>query len=309
MNMAENKCPRCRAELVVRRIADHLCVCQTCGEPVREGPTAPSISAKAQISLMLGILSVVFSILTALPAIILGWSALNDMRRHPDRLHGRELAAGGISMGLIVTLFNLGCAAWMIRGPIAEQAALRRTETIVPSGAEWRWLHPIDGVDPATDNDDFHSKFCQMYFDDSDWMVDFDRRGSNGGFGYGDSVAVDIGTPPNEQRKTAYFRHIFSTDKPYNDLSIRLRRDDGVIIYLDGVEVARDNVMDGSDGFDLLAVETVSGDQEIRLHSIPLSGNLTVGDHVLAISLHNRGTTSSDLRLAEISLHGRPLDE
>ncbi len=306
---AQNRCPRCQAELVVRRVADHLFVCETCGEPVRSGLTAPSISAKAQISMMLGILSLVFSILTALPAMILGWSALHDIRRHPDRLHGRELAAGGISLGLIVTLFNVGCTAWMFRAPIAQQVAQRNTDTVVPAGSEWRWLHPVDGLDPAIDDEDFHTTFHELHFDDSAWMVDFDQRGVRGGFGYGDDIAVDIGTPPEEERRTAYFRHRFSTDKEYDGLFVRLRRDDGVIIYLDGVEVARDNVHVGQNSFELLALQTASGDQETSLRSIYLNGNLPTGEHVLAVSLHNRGTTSSDLRLGEISLHGRPLED
>lgn len=255
--------------------------------------------------MLLGILSVVFSILTALPAMILGWSALNDIRRHPDRLHGKELAAGGISLGLIVTLFNVGCAAWMFRGPLVDQVAQRTTDTIVPAGSEWRWLHPIDGIDPATDDEDFHTTFHLTHFNDSAWMTDVDKQGADGGFGYGDLVTIDIGTPPEDERRTAYFRHRFSTDKDYDNLFVRLRRDDGVIIYLDGVEVARDNVQQGSDSFELLATQTVSSQEETALQRIALNGSLPAGNHVLAISLHNRGTTSSDLRLAEISLHGR----
>ena len=45
-----------------------------------------------------------------------------------------------------------------------------------------------------------------------------------------------------DNRKTAYFRHKFSSEKALKNLSIRMQRDDGVIVYLDGKEVARDNM-------------------------------------------------------------------
>ena len=73
-----------------------------------------------------------------------------------------------------------------------------------------------------------------------------------------------------------------------------------------GQEVARNNVADGEESYDLFAQNSVSGGQENWVGFYALSGNLEPGQHVLAISLHNASPTDGDLRIAEISLWGTP---
>ncbi len=180
--------------------------------------------------------------------------------------------------------------------------------TIVSAGATWQWLHPADGTDPAIDDEDFHQTFFHTDYDDLQWKRSADRAGPVGGFGYGDPVGVDIGTPPPGLRKTAYFRHAFSTNATFYDLSLSLQRDDGVIVYLDGVEVGRDQSLVGPEAYELLSSLGRGDPSERILLRIPLSVILEPGEHVLAISLHNFTTDSSDLRIAEISLQGRRLN-
>lgn len=121
---------------------------------------------------------------------------------------------------------------------------------------------------------------------------------------------VELETPEEGKRFTAYFRCEFRTGEEYDNLALRCQRDDGVIVYLDGKEVARNNMRVDLDGYRLLAQSSISEGAEEELVEIPLSaGKLSVGEHVLAISLHNVSPTSSDLRLGEISLieMSRPL--
>ncbi|MFT5407882.1 MAG: tetratricopeptide (TPR) repeat protein [Verrucomicrobiales bacterium] len=126
------------------------------------------------------------------------------------------------------------------------------------------------------------------------------------GFGYGDEwfEGVDIGTP-NEKAlgKSAYLRHRFTTEREHTNLELRCRRDDGIIVYLDGKEVGRDNMEDGEDTYELSAAVTVGGFAEAAVFRIPLDGIvLPAGEHVLAISLHNTEAPSSDLRIGQITL-------
>ncbi|OHB71333.1 MAG: hypothetical protein A2V70_15070 [Planctomycetes bacterium RBG_13_63_9] len=58
----------------------------------------------------------------------------------------------------------------------------------------------------------------------------------------------------------------------------------------------------------MYAKEAIGDSAETEVIQIELTGTLAPGEHVLAISLHNRGGGSSDLRIAEISLHGLPVD-
>jgi hypothetical protein len=185
--------------------------------------------------------------------------------------------------------------------------AMSEATTLVPAGSVWRWLHPTDGVDPAIADADFQETFATLGFDDSQWMEGRDRIGPRGGFGYGDDVGIHIGLPAKGNRKTAYFRHQFHTHLDYDQLVLLLQRDDGVVVYLDGEEVVRDNVAQGPDRFDLLASSNPAyEEQSVICHVI--DRKFSRGRHVLAISLHNKSPWSSDLRLAHVSLHGIQAD-
>ncbi|MFT5856954.1 MAG: hypothetical protein ACI8XO_004210 [Verrucomicrobiales bacterium] len=87
----------------------------------------------------------------------------------------------------------------------------------------------------------------ESQYDDAAWQTDTDSEGATGGIGYGDNWfdGVDIGTPDGEQDGTVnrgglrtYFRHRFTTAQHHPHFELHCLRDDGVIVYLDGVEVS-----------------------------------------------------------------------
>jgi hypothetical protein len=141
-------------------------------------------------------------------------------------------------------------------GPLAESPP---QEVLVTPDSEWRWLHPSNGIDPANADPDFHTTFFTANFDDQSWQIGSDSPEESGGFGYGDEwfTGVDIGTPADEtHRKSAYFRTRFTTDAEHEFLTLRCYRDDGIVVYLDGQEVGRDNVGGGPDSYGLPAVRS-----------------------------------------------------
>jgi hypothetical protein len=204
----------------------------------------------------------------------------------------------------------------MLRSALSLAAVLglacgASAQVLVPSTSTWRFLHPTDGVDPANAIKDFHTTFYTPEFDDSKWKTGKDKPGPHGGFGYGEEgfEGVDLGLPEPENRKTAYFRLKLKTDKDSDNLVFKCQRDDGIIVYLDGKEVLRDNIArgllglgQGKEAYGLMAQDTVAGEDETKVNSYPLRVRLPAGEHILAISLHNRDGGSSDLRIAEISL-------
>ena len=125
-----------------------------------------------------------------------------------------------------------------------------QAETLDPNTSTWRWLQPNDGVDPAKQDEDFHSTFFAADFDDSKWKEGKDVPGPTSGFGYGkvtgeeeaDFTGVDIGLPEEANRRNAYFRLKFTTQEDFDKLLLKCQRDDGIIVYLDGKEVLRDNM-------------------------------------------------------------------
>jgi tetratricopeptide (TPR) repeat protein len=192
-----------------------------------------------------------------------------------------------------------------MHGAVSEDSPEVRAVVVAPT-SEWKWLHPTDGVDPADSDPDFHTTFFTATFDDANWTSGVDSAEPGGGFGYGDDwfEGVDIGEPASKELgKSAYFRHRFTTDQEHANLELRCQRDDGIIVYLDGKEVARDNMREGEEAYRLPAADAVSGDDEKTIYRIPLEGViLPAGEHFLAISLHNPGEPSSDLRIGGITL-------
>jgi serine/threonine protein kinase/tetratricopeptide (TPR) repeat protein len=175
---------------------------------------------------------------------------------------------------------------------------------LVSPASAWKWLHPVDGSDPEQASPGFHRRFFLPDMHDSAWKSGRDSDDPDGGFGYGLSfTGVSIGRPENmDHRRTAYFRHAFKTDKAHQHLELRLRFDDGIIVYLDGKEILRENMPAGPDAWKMPSKSAVAPGEERILRSFKVPGPLPAGDHILALSVHNSAQPSSDLRLGGVTL-------
>ena len=166
--------------------------------------------------------------------------------------------------------------------------------TFVASGSVWSYLD--DGSDQGTE-------WREPEFDDSGW--------SSGSaiLGYGNenvSTAVDFGPNAAEKHITTYFRHRFevSDPSPIEDLFLDLLRDDGAAVYLNGFEIARDNLLTNA-AFDDRAIADAD-DPDVRalidLPSLP-EGVLRQGENVLAVEIHQSTPDSPDM-FFDLSLQG-----
>ncbi len=146
-------------------------------------------------------------------------------------------------------------------------------------------------------------------FDDTSWL-----RGATGiGYGDGDdrTVLTDMrrindnpDTPEDESRPgylSVYLRYEFALDSEslaaIDDLILRVDYDDGFKAYLNGTEVAMANLPQGR----LLHNQQANGSHEAGTpEDFDISEHkdlLQVGQNVLAIQVHNRSLTSSDLSM------------
>ncbi|MBE4949138.1 alkaline phosphatase PhoX [Chryseobacterium culicis] len=127
-------------------------------------------------------------------------------------------------------------------------------------------------------------------YDISTWAV------GNGPLGYGDPVTTTI----NSGLTTAYFAKDFTVDLSTlsDTMQLGVMRDDGIIVYLNGEEVVRDNMPAGTVTFNTFSSTTIDGAAEnvYNVFSIPKS-KFVNGVNRFSIELHNRSTTSSDLRI------------
>jgi hypothetical protein len=119
--------------------------------------------------------------------------------------------------------------------------------------------------------------------------------------GYGDNderTRINYGSDPNNRYPAAYFRRAFQMPPdPLPDvLSGRLLRDDGAVVYLNGVEVFRSNMPTGEVTYSTWASATVNGSDENVFVSFRLSPDLLLpGTNLVAVEVHQTTSNSSDL--------------
>ncbi len=165
-------------------------------------------------------------------------------------------------------------------------AAFAADTTLVPTGATWKYLDNGSNQDTA---------WRATSFNDSTWPS------GPAQLGYGDSdEATTLGFGPDINNKfiTSYFRRAFNvTDASlFTSITLRLLRDDGAVVYLNGVEVWRSNMPGGTVGHLTPASVAIGGVDEATFVQTTISPALLVnGTNVLAVELHQSGGTSSDI--------------
>jgi len=146
-------------------------------------------------------------------------------------------------------------------------------------------------------------------FNDSGWRL---CTGSPGGVGYdrdGDYdplISLDLETQMygSGKNNTCYVRVSFTLDEntfaDVNELTLKVRYDDGFVAYLNGQEVARRNFT-GAPSWNSKADGAVESDVQGFDEYIDISPSLSrlkAGANILAIHGMNSGTTSSDFLIS-----------
>ena len=117
---------------------------------------------------------------------------------------------------------------------------------------------------------------------------------------------MSYGPSANPKYTTTYFRHRFAASGVPDDLTLRLRVDDGAVAYLNGVEVARFNLPSGPVSVLTRAPDAISGPDERLDRPFTVDPSLIrVGTNVLSVEVHQNTLGSSDLSfLASLSGSG-----
>lgn len=129
------------------------------------------------------------------------------------------------------------------------------------------------------------------YFDDS-WPT------GRGPFGYGAEVATtnSFGPDPNRKYPAYYYRTIFNIDVPPTWLRLRLRCDDGAVVYHNGSEIHRVNLADGPVSYSSWASLAVEGTNALAYFEsdVPIA-NAVIGPNLLAVEVHQVSASDPDL--------------
>jgi len=170
---------------------------------------------------------------------------------------------------------------------------------LVKQGSIWRYSN--DGTDQ------------KELWREPDFM---DQSWSSGPaqLGYGDGDEATVTYKGDQPRPiTAYFRHAFEVTDPglFKHMVVRLVRDDGAAVYLNGKEIWRDNLPEGVLTSETRALASAGSDENaFHVHGMEAIG-LIPGRNVIAVEVHQSSPSSSDLsfdlELAAFEQEQRPV--
>lgn len=172
----------------------------------------------------------------------------------------------------------------------------QNTTSLVPRAAVWSYRD--DAVDRGT-------SWRQTGYDDRAWPQ------GPAPFGYGDGPegttlrATDTG--PEPRPFTYYFRHAFEVVDPnaFSELQFGVRRDDGVVVHLNGEPLFQMNMPDLADiKYSTPAASSVSDETSYFSTNLPPT-RLISGTNWLAVELHQSSMTSGDAHF-DLEVIGAP---
>ncbi|WP_460923518.1 alkaline phosphatase PhoX [Pontibacter brevis] len=148
------------------------------------------------------------------------------------------------------------------------------------------WKYHDKGVDLGT-------SWTGTGYDDAAWAS------GAAVLGYGDPVNTSLSFGDSTNKYPAYYlRHTFNVEDAavYDTLVFNIRRDDGAVVYLNGVEQFRTNMPTGTITYNSAAVTAIGWSAETTYYTFKVpAAQLKSGNNVLAVSLHQANATSSDL--------------
>ncbi|GEM_PF-1468640 len=168
---------------------------------------------------------------------------------------------------------------------VLSSTVIHAQTSLISTGATWKYRD--NGSNQGTAWRDFS-------FNDSSWS----SGAAELGYGDGDeATVVSYGSNPNNKYITTYFRSSFNVTNPssFVIVNLRIKRDDGAVVYLNGTEVYRTNMPAGNIAFDTFASGSADDDgATFQLASINPS-LLQTGTNVLAVEIHQHSLISSDI--------------
>ena len=180
--------------------------------------------------------------------------------------------------------YNLGPHTNAVVSIRDSQSGTNEPAILIRTGSIWKYLD--NGTDQGV-------AWRAPAFDASSWAS------GPGQLGYGDgdeSTILSFGPDPTSKYITTYFRRAFeiSDASSVSNLLFRVLRDDGIVLYLNGVEIYRNGMPSGEITYDTLATTVAANENEYLPFTV--GPNLLVnGRNVLAAEVHQVNPSSSDL--------------
>jgi acid phosphatase type 7 len=175
-----------------------------------------------------------------------------------------------------------------IIGLLFSQYLIAQT-TLVAAGSSWKYL--ANGTDQGT-------AWRNASFSETGWST------GNAELGYGDgdeATCVPSGgtfvapcNPTGSKWITTYFRKTISVAALYDTYALRVKRDDGIVVYFNGTEVYRSN-MTGAVNYLTPAIFATDDGVDWQLANLASCVIPTTGSLTIAVEIHQSDASSSDI--------------
>lgn len=161
--------------------------------------------------------------------------------------------------------------------------------TIIPYGSTWKYW--------ANTQANFQSNWETVAYNDAAWPS------GAGELGYGDGdettcipaaspVAGTLCLPTGNKWPTYYFRKVVSIPDPsiYTNFTFNIDRDDGFVVYINGVEVSRNNIAAGAVSYGTAATSAL--DDQVISFTVATSAFVS-GSNTIAVEMHQASLSGS----------------
>ena len=170
------------------------------------------------------------------------------------------------------------------------------TVSLVASNSVWYYYDA--GTEPATTNG---LTWSDKDYPDAAWSSGPATLGFAGGASPNPVATVTrryVNGVSGTQVTTTYFRRAFTLDNTegLDGLTIDILRDDGAIVYLNGTEILRENMLSGTPTYDTWAATTTSSPEQNTVYTRSVSASsLRAGTNIVAVEVHQISAGSTDI--------------
>lgn len=217
------------------------------------------------------------------------------------RINGVYQHGGPIAQNSLLSMTGVSGTIWYtLDGSDPRRSAQsgrnrNPTITLVPESTVKRVLIPTGPIDPAWNTGE---TFTDWFWSRTTGGIGYER-----GSGYEQYIALDVEAQMYRRNSTCYIRIPFVQEGSPDDfdfMTLKIRRDDGFVAYLNGTEVARRNLT-GTPRWNSSADASTFDSSAVQFEEIDISAflsDLRQGGNLLAIHGLNTSITSSDFLIS-----------
>ncbi|MEP7256285.1 MAG: T9SS type A sorting domain-containing protein [Ferruginibacter sp.] len=173
--------------------------------------------------------------------------------------------------------------------------------SLLAYGGMWKY-YSLNNYNAAPPNVSSLNWTQDAYNDASNWT---NTANNSNAFGYNEP---GVNSPVQTNRETYYLRRDINITNPlqYSTITLTVKYDDGAIIYVNGIEVARMNMPSGSAPYGTSPSASRNYNDGDFVLDIP-SSSFTNGNNQVAVALYNRSTGANDFYY-DMKLDGNPIN-